>query len=201
MWDTPLLPHADPSIGEEESCCGQYEIGPLIGAVHEDVHAHRCFGPPKGGQGRAVALPPFLVELLLHAHPVCGGVRPAVPQQPRLAAARDGRLERRSCGTNGSDTVPREFEASTHTATRRCTRSSSARCSGSGNDINRTLTRSANRTVAAKERSVGDDLRQSSALNRVRPEGHPIQTHSSAGTRAAGVRVVMHKRDYACYHV
>jgi integrase len=41
-----------------------YEIDARTGAVHEDVHAHRYFGPPKGGSGRDVDLPPFLVKLL-----------------------------------------------------------------------------------------------------------------------------------------
>jgi len=33
--------------------------------VHEDVHSRRYFGSPKGGLGRVVDLPPFLVEHLL----------------------------------------------------------------------------------------------------------------------------------------
>lgn len=41
-----------------------YEIDARIGAVHEDVHAHRFFGPPKGGHGRQVDLPPSLAALL-----------------------------------------------------------------------------------------------------------------------------------------
>ena len=41
-----------------------YEVDARIGAVHEDVHAHRFFGPPKGGHGRQVDLPPSLAVLL-----------------------------------------------------------------------------------------------------------------------------------------
>jgi integrase len=44
---------------------GVYHVDPLIGAVHEDAHARRYFGPPKGRRGRVVDLPPFLAELLL----------------------------------------------------------------------------------------------------------------------------------------
>lgn len=44
---------------------GWYAIDPLAGAVHEDVHARRYFGPPKGGRGRVVDLPPFLAKRLL----------------------------------------------------------------------------------------------------------------------------------------
>ena len=44
---------------------GHYVIDDEIGAVHEDERGRRFFGPPKGGKGRTVELPPFLVELLL----------------------------------------------------------------------------------------------------------------------------------------
>lgn len=44
---------------------GCYEVDPLVGAAHEDVHSRRYFGPPKGGHGRLVDLPPFLVKRLL----------------------------------------------------------------------------------------------------------------------------------------
>jgi integrase len=54
---------------------GYYLIDPDDGAVHEDVHSHRFFGPPKSGAdgqlapeykpGRVMDLPPFLVEMLL----------------------------------------------------------------------------------------------------------------------------------------
>ena len=50
-----------------------YEIDARTGAVHEDVHAHRYFGPPKGGSGRDVDLPPFLVELLARHIHAAGG--------------------------------------------------------------------------------------------------------------------------------
>ena len=43
---------------------GWYQVDPAGGAVHEDVHARRFFGPPKGGYGRTLDLPPFLVGLL-----------------------------------------------------------------------------------------------------------------------------------------
>lgn len=41
-----------------------YAVDPMVGAVHEDVHAHRFFAPAKGGYGRVIDLPPFLAELL-----------------------------------------------------------------------------------------------------------------------------------------
>ena len=53
-----------PARGKESPASGWYEIDPLVGAVHEDVHSRRYFGPPKGGRGRVVDLPPFLVERL-----------------------------------------------------------------------------------------------------------------------------------------
>jgi integrase len=44
---------------------GSYLIDSKEGAVHEDVHARRFYGPPKSGPGRVIDLPPFLVMLLL----------------------------------------------------------------------------------------------------------------------------------------
>lgn len=44
---------------------GRYVIDDEIGAVHEDERGRRAFGPPKGGRGRTVELPPFLVARLL----------------------------------------------------------------------------------------------------------------------------------------
>jgi integrase len=44
---------------------GYYVIDPEVGAVHEDERGRRDFGPPKGGKGRTVELPPFLVDSLL----------------------------------------------------------------------------------------------------------------------------------------
>lgn len=44
---------------------GFYIIDEKTGAVHEDERGRRFFGPPKGGKGRTVDLPPFLVEQLL----------------------------------------------------------------------------------------------------------------------------------------
>jgi integrase len=43
---------------------GVYEIDAQLGAVHEDVHARRFFGPPKDGHGRVIDLPVFLADLL-----------------------------------------------------------------------------------------------------------------------------------------
>jgi len=43
---------------------GVYEIDAQFGAVHEDVHARRYFGPPKDGRGRVIDLPVFLADLL-----------------------------------------------------------------------------------------------------------------------------------------
>jgi len=54
-----------PAEGKKSPASGWYEIGPVVGAVHEDVHSRRYFGPPKGGRGRMVDLPPFLAERLL----------------------------------------------------------------------------------------------------------------------------------------
>jgi len=56
------LPGTDAAAGE--GAAAWYEVNARVGAVHEDVHAHRYFGPPKGGCGRVVDLPPFLAELL-----------------------------------------------------------------------------------------------------------------------------------------
>ena len=42
----------------------RYLIDAEYGAVHEDVHARRFFGPPKGGAGRTIDLPGFLADLL-----------------------------------------------------------------------------------------------------------------------------------------
>jgi hypothetical protein len=43
---------------------GVCEVDAQFGAVHEDVHARRFFGPPKGGRGRVIDLPVFLADLL-----------------------------------------------------------------------------------------------------------------------------------------
>ncbi len=51
-----------------------YTIDPMVGVVHEDAHARRYFGPPMGGYGRAVDLPPFLARLLA-AHITATGYR------------------------------------------------------------------------------------------------------------------------------
>ncbi|MBR7825775.1 site-specific integrase [Actinospica sp. MGRD01-02] len=53
---------------------GWYQVDAAAGAVHEDVHARRFFGPPKGGYGRALDLPPFLVGLLAEHCSALGGV-------------------------------------------------------------------------------------------------------------------------------
>ena len=62
------LPPAD-AAGE----VAWYEVNARVGAVHEDVHAHRYFAPPKGGCGRVVDLPPFLAALLSQHIEAAGG--------------------------------------------------------------------------------------------------------------------------------
>jgi integrase len=52
---------------------GWYQVDAAVGAVHEDVHARRFFGPPKGGYGRALDLPPFLASLLAEHCSAIGG--------------------------------------------------------------------------------------------------------------------------------
>jgi integrase len=52
---------------------GWYQVDAAVGAVHEDVHARRFFGPPKGGAGRALELPPFLAGLLAEHRSAIGG--------------------------------------------------------------------------------------------------------------------------------
>jgi integrase len=54
-----------PGAGKKSPASGWYEIDPLVGAVREDVHSRRYFGAPKGGRGRVVDLPLFLVKHLL----------------------------------------------------------------------------------------------------------------------------------------
>lgn len=51
--------------GDGRTASGHYVIDKDVGAVHEDERGRRSFGPPKGGKGRTVELPTFLVELLL----------------------------------------------------------------------------------------------------------------------------------------
>ena len=50
-----------------------YRIDTTHGAVHEDVHARRLFGPPKGGAGRVIDLPGFLADLLTEHTANTGG--------------------------------------------------------------------------------------------------------------------------------
>jgi integrase len=45
----------------------------MCGTVHEDVHAYRFFGPPKGGGGRSIDLPGFLADLLAEHCAGAGG--------------------------------------------------------------------------------------------------------------------------------
>ena len=52
------------AVGGSAAGGAWYVIDPQMGAVHEDVHSRRFFGPPKGGYGRVVDLPPFLADLL-----------------------------------------------------------------------------------------------------------------------------------------
>jgi integrase len=51
----------------------RYLIDGKYGAVHEDVHARRFFGPPKGGAGRTIDLPGFLADLLTEHAASAGG--------------------------------------------------------------------------------------------------------------------------------
>ncbi|MBR7827941.1 tyrosine-type recombinase/integrase [Actinospica sp. MGRD01-02] len=64
-----------PQTGDAPSGAGSawYEVHARVGAVHEDVHARRYFGPPKGGRGRVVDLPPFLAGLLARHVQAAGG--------------------------------------------------------------------------------------------------------------------------------
>jgi integrase len=65
--------HVKPGDGIVEGG-GYYVIDPFVGAVHEDVHSRRFFGPPKSGAsgrlapeypaGRLVDIPPFLAEMI-----------------------------------------------------------------------------------------------------------------------------------------
>lgn len=64
-----------------------YEIDARTGVVHEDVHARRYFGPPKGGRGRIVDLPPFL-DALLARHPQVIGSRELLFVNRRAAPIR-----------------------------------------------------------------------------------------------------------------
>lgn len=50
---------------ENESASGHYVIDPKVGALKEKRSGTRYFGPPKGGKGRTVELPSFLVEVLI----------------------------------------------------------------------------------------------------------------------------------------
>jgi len=52
---------------------GAYEVDAQFGAVHEDVHARRFFGPPKDGRGRVIDLPVFLADLLAERIEAIGG--------------------------------------------------------------------------------------------------------------------------------
>jgi integrase len=80
--------HVDPGDGIVEGG-GYCVINPRIGAVHEDVHSHRYFGPPKSGPegriepgfdpGRMMDLPPFLTEMI-RAHLASLTERPLAPE-------------------------------------------------------------------------------------------------------------------------
>ena len=52
---------------------GVYEIDARFGAVHEDVHSRRYFGPPKDGRARLIDLPVFLAGLLNEHAEAAGG--------------------------------------------------------------------------------------------------------------------------------
>lgn len=53
------------TAADDKPASGHYVIDKDVGAVHEDERGRRDFGPPKGGKGRTVELPPFLAEALL----------------------------------------------------------------------------------------------------------------------------------------
>jgi integrase len=60
-------------LGRTLAGAGWYQVDAAVGAVHEDVHARRFFGPPKGGYGRTLDLPPFLGGLLAEHCSAIGG--------------------------------------------------------------------------------------------------------------------------------
>ena len=68
---------------------GAYEVDARFGAVHEDVHARRYFGPPKDGRSRTIDLPVFLADLLCERVETVGG-------RPLLFANRRGEPIRHS---------------------------------------------------------------------------------------------------------
>jgi integrase len=82
------------------SASGVYHINARVGAVHEDVHGGRYYGPPKSRRSRAVDLPPLLVELLL-AHVRTMGERdllfPDATGQPRRHDGWNRRSWRPAC--------------------------------------------------------------------------------------------------------
>ena len=78
---------------------GVYEVDARFGAVHEDVHARRYFGPPKDGHGRTIDLPVFLADLLAERVEAVGG-RPLLFANRRGEPIRNtdfGRLWRTAC--------------------------------------------------------------------------------------------------------
>ena len=101
-----------------DSCGGaRYLIDAQYGAVHEDVHAHRFVGPPKGGGGRTVDLPGFLADLLTD-HVAATDGRELLFANRRAAAIRhtdflhrwrpacDGTPTRSALGATAPDALP-----------------------------------------------------------------------------------------------
>ena len=85
-----------------------YRIDTTHGAVHEDVHARRFFGPPKGGAGRVIDLPGFLTDLLTEHASGTGG-RELVFANRRGAAIRHTDFLtrwRRACDGAHMDAAP-----------------------------------------------------------------------------------------------
>jgi integrase len=72
---------------------GVYEVDAQLGAVHEDVHARRYFGPPKDGRSRVVDLPVFLADLLSERAEAVGG-RPLLFANRRGQPIRHGDFRR-----------------------------------------------------------------------------------------------------------
>ena len=87
---------------------GVYEVDAQLGAVHEDVHAHRYFGPPKDGRSRNIDLPVFLAQLLSERVETVGG-------RPLLFANRRGEPISRHV-TEGCRATPATGECEAGTA-------------------------------------------------------------------------------------
>lgn len=75
---------------------GVYEVDLRFGAVHEDVHARRFFGPPKGGSGWLIDLPLSLADQLSERVEAVGG-RPLLFANRRREPIRPSHAGRHSC--------------------------------------------------------------------------------------------------------